>query len=468
MIDFGRCVCPASRALSGKVLAVGGDRDERASIGHSDRCRLVDGAIVERRNRFYSASQRKFVPYKEPLIIKRGRGQYVWDEKDRKYTDLLGMNLCISVGHAHPQVVKAATEQIADLTHCTTMFYHPVPAQYAEELAGTMPAGHDWVVHFTNSGAEAIDLALLMARSHTGNVDMLALQSSYHGATFGAQSVTGIAGFRHSVPQLGGVTFVADPNQYRGLHGEGVEPYLNELDRAVATSTSGKLAGIIIEPVQGYGGIVPMPDGYISGAFERVRAASGVCIIDEVQTGVGRTGEAFWAFESHGVVPDIVVVAKGVGNGIPLGAVIAKRIITETMADKFLFHTYGANPVACAAGRAVLKVIREERLQENAKAVGGALIERLQAVKQRYSVIGDVRGRGLMLAIELVKDRTTKEPAPETTLAVFEETRRNGLVASRSGPHRNVIRMCPPLCLSMSDIDNVMDAFETSFRTVVG
>ncbi|MFE0018047.1 aspartate aminotransferase family protein [Mesorhizobium sp. NPDC059054] len=422
--------------------------------------------IVDRRNRFYSASQRKFVPYKDPLIIKRGRGQYVWDEQDSKYIDLLGMNLCISVGHAHPQVVKAASEQVAELTHCTTMFYHPVPAQYAEELAATMPAGHEWVVHFTNSGAEAIDLALLMARSHTGNIDMLALASSYHGATFGAQSVTGIAGFRHAVPQLGGVTFVPEPNQYRGVHGEGVEPYLKEIDRAIATSTSGRLAGMIIEPVQGYGGIVPIPEGYIAGAFERVRAAGGLCIIDEVQAGVGRTGDAFWSFESHGVVPDIVVVAKGVGNGIPLGAVIARRDVAESMADKFLFHTYGANPVACAAGRAVLKVMQEERLQENAKAVGGALKARLDELKERYPIIGDVRGRGLMLAIELVRDRATKDPAPEETLAVFEETRRNGLVASRSGPYRNVIRMCPPLCLAMSDVDDVVDRFEKSFAAI--
>ncbi|TPI40152.1 aspartate aminotransferase family protein [Mesorhizobium sp. B3-1-6] len=421
-------------------------------------------AIVDRRNRFYSASQRKFVPYKEPLILKRGRGQYVWDEKDRKYIDLLGMNLCISVGHAHPQVVKAATEQVSELTHCTTMFYHPVPAQYAEELVATMPAGHDWVVHFTNSGAEAIDLALLMARSHTGSIDMLALGSSYHGATFGAQSVTGIAGFRHQVPQLGGVTFVAEPNQYRGVHGEGVQPYLNEVERAISSSTSGRLAGMIIEPVQGYGGIVPMPAGYIAGAFERVRAAGGVCIIDEVQSGVGRTGDAFWAFESHGVVPDIVVVAKGVGNGIPLGAVIARRAVAESMADKFLFHTYGANPVACAAGRAVLKVMHDERLQENAAKVGGALKERLQELKKDFPLIGDVRGQGLMLAIELVKDRATKEPAPEATLQVFEETRRQGLIASRSGPYRNVIRMCPPLCLSMADLDNVVDSFVRSFR----
>jgi alanine-glyoxylate transaminase/(R)-3-amino-2-methylpropionate-pyruvate transaminase len=218
--------------------------------------------------------------------------------------------------------------------------------------------------------------------------------------------------------------------------------------------------------VQGYGGIVPMPDGYIKGAFERVRAAGGVCIIDEVQAGVGRTGDAFWAFESHGVIPDIVVVAKGVGNGIPLGAVIARRDVAEAMADKFLFHTYGANPVATAAGRAVLKVMREERLQENARVVGAALKEGLEALKEEFPLIGDVRGRGLMLAVELVKNRATKEPAPEETLALFEETRRNGLISSRSGPYRNVIRMVPPLCLAMADVDDVVNGFARGLRSL--
>ena len=423
-------------------------------------------AIVSRRDRFYAASQRKFVPYETPQIFERGAYQYLWDEKGNKYTDLLGMNLCISVGHAHPAVVEAVSEQAAKLTHCTTMFYHPVPAHYAEELTATLPKGHDWVVHFTNSGAEAADLALLMARGYTGNIDFLSLRTGYHGATFGAQSMTGIAGFRHNVPQLGGVTFVSEPNQYRGVHGAGIEPYLDEVERAITSSTSGKVSGMMIETVQGYGGIVPMPKGYISGAFERVRAAGGLGIIDEVQAGVGRTGASFWAFEAHDVVPDIVIMAKGIGNGIPLGAVVAKREIAEPMADKFLFHTYGANPVATAAGRAVLKVMEAERLQENAAKVGAALKERLADLQQKYEVIGDVRGEGLMLAIELVKDRRTKEPDPETSAAVFEESRKHGLIASKSGPYRSVIRMCPPLCLSMEDVDQVADGFDASFAAV--
>lgn len=421
-------------------------------------------AIIDRRERYYAASQRKFVPYAEPLILKRGEMQYLWDADGARYVDLLGMNLCISVGHAHPEVVAAVAEQAAELTHCTTMFYHPVPAHYAEELAATMPAGEDWVVHFTNSGAEAIDLALLMARSHTGATDFLALRSSYHGATFGAQSVTGIAGFRHGVPQLGGVSFVADPNQYRGIFGPeaGAAPYLAEIDRTVHAATSGRLAGMIVETVQGYGGIVPMPEGYLAGAAERVRAAGGLMIVDEVQSGVGRTGAAFWAFESHRVTPDIMVCAKGVGNGIPLAAVIARREVAEGMAEKFLFHTYGANPVACAAGRAVLAAHAAAGLTENAARVGAALKDRLRDLASEHTAIGDVRGEGLMLAVEFVKDRGSRDPDPETTAAVFEHTWANGIILSKSGPHRSVLRMVPPLCLSMEDVQTVARAIDRS------
>jgi alanine-glyoxylate transaminase/(R)-3-amino-2-methylpropionate-pyruvate transaminase len=306
-----------------------------------------------------------------------------------------------------------------------------------------MPAGHDWVVHFTNSGAEAIDLALLMARSCTGNVDMLSLRTSYHGATFGAQSLTGIAGFRHNVPQLGGVAFVAEPNQYRGVFGPGVEPYLDDIDSAIQHQTSGALAGMIIEPVQGYGGIVAMPPGYLAGAFERVRAAGGLAIVDEVQSGFARTGDNFWGFQAHDVVPDIVVMAKGIANGIPLGAVVAKRGVAEAMAE--------------------LRIIADEGLQENARVVGAALKAKLRALQDKFDVIGDVRGSGLMVAIELVKDRKTREPDTETTARVFEQTRHHGLVVSKSGPHRSVLRLVPPLCLSLEDVEEVADKLERCF-----
>ncbi len=420
-------------------------------------------AIVGRRERYYAASQRAFVPYQKPLIFSRGQDQYLWDEQGNRYLDCLSQNLTISVGYNNPVVTREAVRQAQTLQHCTTMFFHPVPAHFAEELTATLPAGEDWAVHFMNSGAEAIDMALLLARSHTGNTDIVSLANAYHGATFGAQSVTGISGFRHNVPLLGGIQFAPVPDQYRGIHGAGVEPYLRDLEATIHYGTSGRLAGMFIEPVQGYGGIVPLPDGYIEGAAERVRAAGGLVIIDEVQAGMARTGDDFWSFQRHGLVPDIVVAAKGIGNGFPLAALMVKREIAEAMAQKFYFHTYGANPVSCAAGRAVLYVIREYDLQQNARRVGAALLEVLRDLQTRHEVIGDVRGRGLMMAVELVKDRATREPDPETMARLFELTREHGLVASKSGAYRNVLRICPPLCIQMQDVELFATAINRSF-----
>lgn len=414
---------------------------------------------ARRRDQFYAASQSRFVPFREPMVFKRGSMQYLWDLEDKKYIDLLGMNVCISVGHAHPQVVAAATEQAQMLTHCTTMFYHPTPAHLAEELAACMPAGVEWVVHFTNSGAEAIDLAMTMARTHTGHTDLLSLRTGYHGPTAAAQSITGIASWRH--PGMPGhVAFVAEPNQYRGIFGVGTDPYLDEIDRTIATATCGRVAGIVVESVQGYGGIIEMPPGYMSGAAERVRAAGGLYIADEVQSGFGRTGDHMWGFEADGVIPDIVVMAKGIGNGFPLGAVVARKSVAAPMAEKFLFHTYGANPTSCAAARAVLKVLKQQNLQANAKKVGAELLQRLHHLKRKYTLIGDVRGRGLMLAIEFVKDRKTREPDIAAAAAVFEKCREHGLILSKSGPYQSCLRMVPPLCLSMEDIDAVADGLD--------
>ena len=429
------------------------------------------GDTAVRRDQYYAASQRKFVPFRDPMVFQKGSMQYLWDAEGRKYTDLLGMNVCISVGHSHPKVVAAAMEQAQTLTHCTTMFYHPVPAHFAEELAATMPKREqgidkdiEWVVHFTNSGSEAVDLAMTMARGYTGNLDLLALRTAYHGPTASAQSITGISGWRHpGMP--GNVAFVADPNQYRGIFGEnaGAAPYLDEIDHTIRSATPGKVAGIVIESVQGYGGIVEMPPGYLSGAAERVRAAGGLYIADEVQSGFGRTGDHMWGFEAGGVVPDIVVMAKGIGNGFPLGAVVARKHIAAPMAEKFLFHTYGANPTACAAGRAVLDVIATDKVQENAKVVGSALLSRLEECKTKYSAIGDVRGRGLMLAIEMVKDRNSKEPDAAMTSAVFEACRESGLILSKSGPYQSCLRMVPPMCLSLDDVENVAEGLDRAF-----
>lgn len=426
-------------------------------------------ATAKRRDIYYAASQSKFVPFKDPIVFKKGSMQYLWDAEDNKYIDLLGMNVCISVGHSHPKVVAAAMEQAQTLTHCTTMFYHPTPAHLAEELVATMPKGPngdvEWVVHFTNSGSEAIDLAMTMARTYTGNLDLLALRTAYHGPTASAQSITGIAGWRHpGMP--GNVAFVAEPNQYRGIFGSGTEPYLDEIERTISSATTGNIAGMFVESVQGYGGIIEMPPGYMSGAAERVRAAGGLYIADEVQSGFGRTGDNMWGFEADGVVPDIVVMAKGIGNGFPLGAVVARKHIAQPMSDKFMFHTYGANPTSCAAGRAVLQVIREDKVQKNARIVGAALLDRLKELQNKHEAIGDVRGRGLMLAIEMVKDRKTKEPDKETTAAVFEKCREQRLILSKSGPTQSCLRMVPPMCLSLDDVEEVAEGLDNAFSSL--
>lgn len=419
--------------------------------------------IISRRDQYFSATQRTFVPYDEPLIFRRGDRQYLWDEEGRKYLDLLGMNLCISVGHGHPVVKKAIIDQMNELMHCTTMFYHPAPAQYCEELAATMPKGHDWVVHLTSSGAEAADLAIQMARSHTGNTDIISLHNAYHGVTSGAQSLCGIGMFRANTVQLPGAVFTPVPDQYRGLFGPGVDPYLEALDRTIFSTTSHRLAGMFIEPIQGFGGVVPIPHDYIRGAFERCRAHGGLCIVDEVQCGLGRTGDNFWTFMDADVVPDIMICAKGLANGFPIGAVIARKEVAEAFSDKAHFHTFGANPMAAAAGRAVLQVIRDEGLVENAKRTGALLLAELEKLRDKYDLIGDVRGKGLMMGVELVKDRRTKEPAPEATARVFEKTREKGLVVSKSGTYRNLLRMLPPMCISEADLGFFADAFDQAF-----
>ena len=356
------------------------------------------------------------------------------------------------------RVVRAVQEQAADLTHCTTMFYHPVPAHLAEELAATMPAGPDWVVHFTNSGAEAVDLALLMARSYTGNIDFLSLSGGYHGAT--RRPVADrhrrlppcrAAARRHRLRRR------AEPVPRR--LGPGSQPYLDEIDRHHPYATSGRLAGMIVEPVQGYGGIVPMPAGYIAGAAERVRAAGGLLVIDEVQSGFARTGDHFWAFEAHGVVPDIVVMAKGIGNGIPLGAVVAQRHVAEAMADKFLFHTYGANPVACAAGRAVLQVIAEESLQANAQH------RRCRPARAPPGPAAEVPG-----------DRRRPRPRPDDRHRAGRGSRHQGAGdrSHREGlrslaprrPGAQQIRPAPQRAAHGEDVETVAEGLERCFATL--
>lgn len=423
--------------------------------------------VVEKRRTFLSPSLRTFQAYSKPLVLKRGEGQYLWDVNDKKYVDLMAQNLCISVGYNHPLVNREVKKQIDLMAHCTTMYFQSAPAYFAEELVARLPAGRDWVAHFVNSGSEAIDLAVLMARLFTGNFEIIALRNCYHGLQLGPMALTAIQTCRQPIPTGHGVVHVPNPDAYRGVFGGETQPYVDEIDNCIRASTPGKIAGFIAEPIQGFGGVMPLLPGYLPAAFQRTRAAGGVCIIDEVQTGFTRTGTDYWGFQSHGVLPDIVVLGKGIGNGFPLSAVIARRDIAEAMTGKKFFNTFGCNPVSCAAGRAVLRAVDADCTQENARIVGDYLRLQLMDLKARHALIGDVRGQGLLMGIELVKDPTSKAPADEMAGVVAEHARENGLIVGKGGGFGNVLRVNPPLCISTSDIDFAVDVLDRGLKTAI-
>jgi alanine-glyoxylate transaminase/(R)-3-amino-2-methylpropionate-pyruvate transaminase len=422
--------------------------------------------VRARRERYLSPSLATFTAFERPLLLARGELQYVWDADGKRYLDCLAQNLCISVGYAHPRVNAAVQEQMQRLQHVTTMYYHPLPAQFAQELIATLPTGHDWVAHFVNSGAEAIDLAVLVARAYTRNFEVLALRNSYHGMHFGTMTASGLAICHQPVPPAPGYVHVHNPDQYRGAYGPGLDPYLDDLRRVIDSSTSGAVAGLMVEPIQGYGGVIPMPGGYLRRAVEQVHSVGGLFIADEVQTGFGRTGEHFWGFEVDDVVPDIVVMSKGIGNGFPLAAMITRREIAQAIAQRKFFNTYGSNLMACAAGRAVLQAIDEDGLQRNALEVGALFGAALERARERHEIVGDVRGRGLMRGIEIVRNRKTREPGDVEAGRVQERMREHGVIVGRSGQYKNVLRINPPLCVTGDDAGLFGEALEQALRVL--
>ncbi|HYR57996.1 MAG TPA: aminotransferase class III-fold pyridoxal phosphate-dependent enzyme, partial [Chthoniobacteraceae bacterium] len=401
-----------------------------------------------------------FLYYKKPLMLVEGRAQYVFDERGRRYLDALGGIVTVSVGHCHPHVVAAAREQNETLQHSTTIYLQPKVAEYAAALAAKMP-GDLKVCYFVNSGSEANDLALLMARAFTGNYDVIALRNSYHGGNASGMSVTSHHTWKFNVPHSFGVHHAMAPDPYRGVWGrddaEAGKKYAGDVKSLIEYATSGQVAGFIAESIQGVGGCVVFPDGYLRHAYEHVRAAGGVCIADEVQAGFGRTGTHFWGFETQGVVPDIVTMAKGIGNGCPLGAVVTTPQIAATLAKRIHFNTFGGNPVVSAQGKAVLEVIEREGLQENSLKIGSRILDGLEKLKARHNIVGDVRGKGLLLGIELVKDRATKEPAKAECAQVIETARELGLLLGKGGLYGQTIRFAPPMCVNEGDADFLLE-----------
>ncbi len=417
-------------------------------------------AVAERRRRFLSPALGTFLTYDQPVVWRRGEGQYLWDNHGRRFLDCMAQNVCISVGHAHPGVLAAVREQMEQLPHITTAYHHPQPGHFAEELIARLPQGPDWVAHFVNSGAEAVDLAVLLARASTRNYELLALRDAYHGMHYGAQTATGIGHARQLVPPAPGYVQVMAPHPYRGPFGAEAAPYLEELQRTLQTNTNGAVAGLIAEPIQGYGGIVEMPEGWLRGAAEQVRAAGGLLIVDEVQTGFARTGTHFWGFAAHEVVPDVIVMSKGIGNGFPLAAVVTRREIAEGMATRMFFNTYGANPTCCAAGRAVLRAIAEEGLQANAEHVGGIILGGLRELQTRHEQLGDARGRGLLIGAEIIRERESRAADANAAERVQLALLARGVVVGLCGREHNVVKINPPLCVSADDAASFLQAMD--------
>lgn len=410
-----------------------------------------------------------FTLYREPLMIVEGHMQYLFDETGRRYLDLFAGIVTVSVGHCHPRVTKAMQEQLATLVHTTTIYLHPNFARLAEQLASKMPPGLD-VTYFVNSGSEANDLAIMMARAYTGNQDVVAVRNSYHGGSPSSMAATSHHTWKYPQQINSGIHHAICPDPYRspftGTPAEIATKSAQDIQDLIRYSTPGSIAAFIAEPMQGVGGVTHGAPNYLKEAYAVARAHGGVCIADEVQTGFGRTGEHYWGFQNFGVVPDIVTMAKGIGNGAPLAAVTTRREIAEKLTQRIHFNTFGGNPVSMAAGLAVLEAIDEDGLMANSRIVGGRFKSGLEDLMRRHQLIGDIRGKGLMLGVELVRNRGTKQPAKEEALEIMELAREMGVLLGKGGLDGNTLRIKPPMCISAADVDFALEVLDVALTKV--
>lgn len=404
------------------------------------------------------------ISYREPLKIVRGWKQYLFDDEGRKYLD--AYNNVAHVGHNHPRVVAAAQKQIGVL-NTNTRYLHDNILRYAEKLTSLFDESLS-VCYFVNSGSEANELALRLARACTDRRDMIVLEAAYHGNT---NTLIDISPYKHSGPGGKGrpdwVHAAPIPDDYRGAYKrndpQAGAKYARHIYRIIdELKQKGRgLAGFIAESLPSVGGQIVMPPGYLSDVYRYVREAGGVCIIDEVQTGFGRTGTHFWGFEAQGVVPDIVVLGKPIGNGHPLGAVITTRRIADAFNNGMeFFSTFGGNPVSCAVGLEVLNVTLDEGLQRHALRVGNRMLDGLRPFMDCYPIVGDVRGSGLFLGVELVRDPETLEPAAEEASFICNRMREHGILAGTDGPYHNVVKIRPPMPFDEGNSDflvHIMD-----------
>ena len=402
------------------------------------------------------------VAYARPLHIVRGAMQYLWDADGRCYLD--AYNNVPHVGHCHPRVVQAGQAQMAVL-NTNTRYLHELVLDYAARLGATLP-GSLKVCYFVNSGSEANELALRLARAHTRSRDLIVLEHAYHGNT---TTLIDISPYKNSGPGGGGMPSWAHvaplPDLYRGEFrradpGAG-KKYAAQVERIITELRAGGagLAGFLAESWPSVGGQLSLPPDYMQAVYRAVRAAGGLCIADEVQTGYGRLGRHFWGFEAYGVVPDIVVLGKPIGNGHPIGAVVTTPEIAQSFDNGMeFFSTFGGNTVSCAIGLEVLRVVFEEDLQAHALKVGEYLLHRLGELKDRHALIGEVRGAGLFLGVELVLDRNSLVPATQAAAGIANHMREGGVLLGTDGPAHNVLKIRPPMPFSTQDADLLIAA----------
>jgi 4-aminobutyrate aminotransferase len=423
---------------------------------------------VERYRDYVATS---FVAAIEPIAVGKAEGATVWDEDGKEYVDCFAGIAVVNAGHRHPKVIAAAKAQMDELVHAATYIYHvPVVGLLGERLAEITP-GRLQKSFFGNSGAEGIETAMRLAKAYTGKREFITLTHSFHGRTAGTLSITGNKARKtRGGPYLPGIAFAPAPYIYRNPFGtddpeEVAERCAAMVEWAIDYQSSGEVAGFIAEPVMGEGGILVPPASYFRRVKEILDRHGILFIADEVQSGYGRTGKMF-AVEHFGVEPDIMVLAKGIADGFPLSATIAPPEIADSLRPGEHLSTFGGNPVCCAAAVANIEVMREERLPEESARKGAHALARLRAMAERYPLIGEVRGLGLMIGVELVRDRVTKEPANTEAATIRRLAREAGVLIGVGGQASNVVRIQPPLVIEDAALDHALDVVEEALGVV--
>ena len=402
--------------------------------------------------------------FQEPLVIARAKDQYVWDADGNQYLDFLGGIVTVSVGHCNDAVNAKVHRQLDQLQHVSTLVANEPQAALAKKIASLTPEGKLTKSFFTNSGTEANETAVLAARCYTGNTEIVALRHSYHGRSAMAMTLTGQGAWRIGPPQAG-IVHAHNAYCYRcpfGLTYPSCEvKCAQDVEDLIRTTTSGAIAGFIAEPIQGVGGFVTPPKEYFRIVERIIRNHGGIFISDEVQTGWGRTGGKWFGIEQYGVTPDVMTGAKGLANGSPIGLTVAKPEVADAV-TKLTISTFGGNPVTATAAKAVIDFIEEQNLLDNCASTGAYLRAGLEDLKEKHELIGDVRGMGLLQAIELVEDRQTKAPAAAETLVALEAARKNGLLLGKGGMYGNVLRLSPPMNVGRADVDQFLALLDRS------